>query len=232
MSTTNNTTTEKVISKVDLNGHTYKFKDAAAREQLLNHNTILQNVAAHIENTNNPHQVELSDFGVNATATEINILSGVSGITSNNINNLSGLTENVQNKLSSLDTALTQLNADMLESIYYIETELTGQVTDFMGEECQVVTVQENLASIVSKKSEGKNPCLLLKPFSLIEDNTVLKNSTVPLFLTREIKVEDEMDGTVYLLLFSSSTVLIENGLASNTSLASTSGIINILLTR
>lgn len=296
MSTTNNTTTEKVISKVDLNGNTYKFKDTAAREQLLNHNaaliaaathindkdnphqvelsdfginatateinvlsgvnssitsnninnlsgltenvqsklnnhnTALQNAATHIGNTNNPHQVKLSDLGVSATAAEINVLSGISGVTSSNINNLSNLTENVQSKLSGLDTALTQLNADMLESTYYIETELTEDMIDFMGEECQKVVVKENLASIVSKKSEGKNPCLLLKPFSLIGDNPILKNSTVPLFLTREIKVEDEIDGTFCLLLFSSSTVLIETGFASDTNFADTSGIINVLL--
>lgn len=230
MSTTNNTTTEKVISKIDLNGHTYKFKDTAAREQLISHNAALQNAAAHIANKDNPHQVELSQLGVSATAAEINVLSGVSGITSSNINNLSNLTENVQSKLSSLDTALTQLNADMLESTYYIETELTEEMTDLLGEECQIVVVKENFASIVSKKSEGKNPCLLLKPFSLIEDSPILKNSTVPLFLTREIKVEDEIDGTFYLLLFSSSTVLIETGFAGDTSLADTSGIINVLL--
>lgn len=229
MSTTNNTT-EKVISKIDLNGETYKFKDTAARDQLTSHDIALSIAAEHIANKDNPHQVELSDFGVNATATEINILSGASGITSANLNKLSNLTENVQSKLNGLDATLTQLNADMLESTYYIETELTEEIINFMGSECQKVVVKENLASIFSKKNEGKNPCLLLKPFSLDEDNA-MKDSAVPLFLTRELKIEDEIDGTFYFLLFSSSTVFAEEGLGGNTNLANiSSGIINILL--
>ena len=49
----------------------------------------------------NTSKLQLNGADVDANATELNILDGATGITSNNLNHVSGLTENVQAGLTA-----------------------------------------------------------------------------------------------------------------------------------
>lgn len=64
------------------------------------------NLDQHIDNKNNPHEVNLTQLGVTATADELNIMDGVTATTAE-LNYVDGVTSNIQTQLNGKQAAIT-----------------------------------------------------------------------------------------------------------------------------
>lgn len=64
------------------------------------------NLNTHLDNKNNPHEVNLTQLGVTATAAELNTLDGITATTTE-LNYVSGVTSNIQEQLDSKQATIT-----------------------------------------------------------------------------------------------------------------------------
>ena len=126
----------------------------------------------HSQATGNPHNTALSDFGVTATASELNILDGAV-VTVNEINMLDGATGNIQTQLnakavpadiaSAIATEVSNRNSAIASAINALDSEKTSidgtnvqvKVTLNDGKVTGINIVTDNTASASALQSEA-----------------------------------------------------------------------------
>lgn len=126
----------------------------------------------HSQATGNPHNTSLGDFGVTATAAELNILDGAV-ISTEELNKLDGVTDNVQNQLNAkavpqdiadaIALEVSNRNSAILAAIQNLDSEKTSadgsnvqvKVTLTDGIVTGVSIVTDNTASASALQSEA-----------------------------------------------------------------------------
>lgn len=72
----------------------------------VNKKALATDLASHIDNKDNPHEVNLTQLGVTATADELNIMDGVTATTAE-LNYVDGVTSNIQTQLNGKQATIT-----------------------------------------------------------------------------------------------------------------------------
>lgn len=127
---------------------------------------------SHSQTTGNPHNTALTDFGVTATASELNILDGAI-ISTTELNRLDGVNGNVQEQLNAkavpqdiadaIATEVSNRNSAISAAIQALDSEKTStdgtnvqvKVTLINGEVTGVSIVTDNTASAAALQSEA-----------------------------------------------------------------------------
>jgi hypothetical protein len=80
----------------------------------LNDYATVESLDAHIGNTSNPHNIELSQFGVTATSDELNHIDGVTSNVQEQLDVLSGLIgdTSVQDQIAAAGAGLPTVTTD------------------------------------------------------------------------------------------------------------------------
>ena len=126
----------------------------------------------HSQQTGNPHNTTLSDLGVTATASELNVLDGID-VTVTELNRLDGVTGKVQNQLdakatpeniaTAIATEVTNRNDAITAAIQALDSNKTStdgtnvqvKVTLADGKVTNVQIVTDNTASSAQLQSEA-----------------------------------------------------------------------------
>lgn len=75
----------------------------------------------HSTNTSNPHNVTLTQLGVNATTAELDVLNGAT-ITTEELNYMDGVKSNIQAQLDTLSN--DKVSKDYVDSLMVIDTTM------------------------------------------------------------------------------------------------------------
>lgn len=110
----------------------------------------------HSQQTGNPHNTSLSDLGVTATASELNVLDGID-VTVTELNSLDGVTGNVQTQLDAkatpadITSAIASEVTNRNNAISSAINDLYGNATSSDGTNVQVkVTVTNGVVTAVN----------------------------------------------------------------------------------
>ena len=88
-------------TEVTSSGAELNLLDGTSSGSIVNGKAVIYGAAGQLNTT----KLQINSLDVDANATEINILSGVTGVTANNINHLSNLTQNVQAAITARYTS-------------------------------------------------------------------------------------------------------------------------------
>lgn len=145
----NSYTDEKIANLLDNSSEAvdsiYELRDAmednadaiAALETIAGNKASASDLTSHTSNKNNPHEVNLSQLGVTATAAELNIMDGVTATTAE-LNYVDGVTSNIQTQLDAKVPTSRKVNgkalsADITLSASDVGADVSGSASNALS---------------------------------------------------------------------------------------------------
>ena len=113
-------------------------------------------VNAHIENKDNPHNVTLSQLGVDVKATELNYVSGVNGNIQNQIDNKVPTTRTINGKSLDADIILTANDLDIDIDIDSAGESVLAQANDYTDTKIASLVGDTPVSEQIKDAVEGK----------------------------------------------------------------------------